>query len=232
MKKIFVFIMAFFLVSCANLNNGSQVINKDKNDNFNQNEQSSENKENSDFFQPISKDDILKKSSNNYESVFLSLDGKKIDLKSLNLNNDQSYFIDNNKVSVSEVLLKSFKISADYKVSKGMTIKFNGDDNDNRVYKGGNIPDSLKNTINKILPVNYNLKINFNISDFNFDMYESKIMSIYFYPLVYQLNYNDNIYYILKGKPLMVDVEQSFGKQSMNKIYMDGFVELRFLNEK
>lgn len=143
---------------------------------------------------------------------------KKIDLKSLNLINDELYFVDNNKISVSEKILKPIEIGAKYKVSKGMTMKFNGDGD--RVFKGQEISDSLKNTIHRILPFNDTLKINFNIIDFNFDNYESKIVIPYFYPIAYQINNDNNIYYILKGKPLI------------DNVYMDGFVELRFFNDE
>ena len=211
-------IIVIFLVSCSNLDNSNKVTNENKATNSNQKESVTENKDNSKFFQMISKEDILKKSGSDYESVFLSLDGKKIDLKSLNLIDDELYFVDNNKLSVSETILKPIEMSSKYKVAKGMTMKFNGDGD--RVFSGQEISNSLKNTINRILPFNDTLKINFNINDFNFDIYESKIVSIYFYPIVYQINNDDNIYYILKGKHLI------------DNVYMDGFVELRFFNDE
>lgn len=219
MKKLLILlIIVIFLVSCSNLDNSNKVTNENKATNSIQKESVTENKDNSKIFQMISKEDILKKSDSDYESVFLSLDGKKIDLKSLNLIHDELYPIDNNNIYVSETILKPIEMSSKYKVSKGMTIKFNGDGD--RVFSGQEISNSLKNTINRILPFNDTLKINFNISDFNFDIYDSKIVSIYFYPIVYQINNDDNIYYILKGKHLI------------DNVYMDGFVELRFFNDE
>ena len=74
-KKITYVLLFLILVSCSNLNQNNKlpivektVANKEK-------EPSHENKNNNEIFRPISKEDIVKKSD--YESVFLSLDGKK-----------------------------------------------------------------------------------------------------------------------------------------------------------
>ena len=127
--------------------------------------------------------------------------GSKIDPNSLKLKDKNTYDIKesskNINIEIKEVLLEPIKISS----------------KDNNHIRSNKIKNSISKIISKCIPVNEELEI-------VVDEEITKEVNLWFYPICYEITYNDNVYRILKPANMTDNIEFTY-------MVSDGLIEVR-----
>lgn len=119
-------------------------------------------------------------------------------------------------VEINEVLLEPIKVTADYGGDGVSNLPA-----DNLGYVGVNLIDpSVKKIISKYIPINYELKIEQNIIVDSSLFVNGSAVSLWFYPICYEITYNDNVYRILKPANMTDNIEFTY-------MVSDGLIEVR-----
>ena len=119
-------------------------------------------------------------------------------------------------VEINEVLLEPIKLTADYDGDGVSNLPV-----DNLGYVGVNLIDpSVKKIISKYIPINYELKIEQNIIVDSSLFVNGSAVSLWFYPICYEITYNDNVYRILKPANMADNIEFMY-------MVSDGLIEVR-----
>ena len=119
-------------------------------------------------------------------------------------------------LEINEVLLEPIKLTADYNSEELINLPV-----DNLGYVGvDKINTSVKEIISKYVPFNYELKIDQNISVDSSMFVEDSTASLWFYPICYEITYNDNVYRILKPANMADNIEFMY-------MVSDGLIEVR-----
>ena len=119
-------------------------------------------------------------------------------------------------VDINEVLLEPIKVPADYGGDGVSNLPV-----DNLGYVGVNLIDpSVKKIISKYIPINYELKIEQNIIVDSSLFVNGSAVSLWFYPICYEITYNDNVYRILKPANMTDNIEFTY-------MVSDGLIEVR-----
>lgn len=148
------------------------------------------------------------------EATLVDIDGFELDKSMFYIVNDGS---ENNFIEVSEVMLEPIKLLYDYG-SNGLSA-INSDQLGYIKANDINLKD-LK-LIEKCIPINFDLKIEQEITLDNEKFDDNKIVSFWFYPICYEITYNkENVYRILKtANPIQND--------EMIRVVADGLIEIR-----
>ena len=120
----------------------------------------------------------------------------------------------NEYVKVKEIILEPLKISADYAPSESLTI--NKMDSINLCTSA--IDEDVLDIISKIIPINISLNTNTDVPYEEYNFPSGKKVSVWFYPICYEVTYGEDTYRILK-------IEEG---NEFNKMCSDGIYELRF----
>lgn len=119
-------------------------------------------------------------------------------------------------VEINEVLLEPIKLTADYGGDGVSNLPV-----DKLGYVGVNLIDpSVKKIISKYIPINYELKIEQNIIVDSSLFVNGSAVSLWFYPICYEITYNDNVYRILKPANMTDNIEFTY-------MVSDGLIEVR-----
>lgn len=228
-KKLFIIILTFgILITMASCQKDTEnVTNNDNEDN-----QSSLIKNDFDNTELNNNDDL---------AVYNISSLEKIDLNNFKFNSDSSYYreatlvdIDdfeldksmlyivndgtaNNFIEVSEIMLEPIKLLYDYGSNGLSAIK---SDQLGHI-KANEINSNDLKLIEKCIPINFDLKIEQEITLANEKFDDNKIVSFWFYPICYEITYNEEtVYRILKtANPIQ--------NKEMIRIVADGLIEVR-----
>ena len=119
-------------------------------------------------------------------------------------------------VEINEVLLEPIKLTADYDGDGVSNLPV-----DNLGYVGVNLIDpSVKKIISKYIPINYELKIEQNIIVDSSLFVNGSAVSLWFYPICYEVTINNKTYRVLK-------VDNKSNENSIIKVKADGILEVR-----
>lgn len=148
------------------------------------------------------------------ESSLVDIDGFELDKSMFYIVNDG---YENNFIEVSEIMLEPIKLLYDYG-SNGLSA-INSDQLGYIKANEINLKD-LK-LIEKCIPINFDLKIEQEITLDNEKIDDNKIVSFWFYPICYEITYNKKtVYRILKtANPIQND--------EMIRVVADGLIEIR-----
>lgn len=141
---------------------------------------------------------------------------KQITFEDVNVYEESRYLVSNSNeyIKVKEIILEPLKISADYApseaiiISKLDTIKLCTDE----------IDKDVLDVLSKVIPINATLSSNADVPYEDYDFPSGKMVSVWFYPICYEVTYGEDTYRILK-------VESG---NELNKLCSDGVYELRF----
>lgn len=136
-------------------------------------------------------------------SQFYDMEGNPINPGELSLKLYENYLIDDQQISLSEVILSPIQITANYKVLKDQYVKFANIASYSSV-ENDNI--QMKNILQRIIGFNTILPISHNLSQIQFIPSSDIVITIYFYPICYKVetfyykyeNPSDT-FYTLKG---------------------------------
>ena len=144
-------------------------------------------------------------------------DGIEVKSDDIKLAKPLVYAIDKDVyVEINEVLLEPIKVTADYGGDGVSNLPV-----DNLGYVGVNLIDpSVKKIISKYIPINYELKIEQNIIVDSSLFVNGSAVSLWFYPICYEITYNDNVYRILKPANMADNIEFMY-------MVSDGLIEVR-----
>ena len=144
-------------------------------------------------------------------------DGMEVKSTDIKLAETLVYAIDKDVyLEINEVLLEPIKLTADYDSEGLINLPL-----DNWGYVGTDkIEPSVKKIISKYVPINYELKIDQNISVDSSMFVEDSTASLWFYPICYEITYNDNVYRILKSANMADNIEFMY-------MVSDGLIEVR-----
>lgn len=159
------------------------------------------------------------------ERIFYDLSGNKIQLDDLQFVDDDRCYVDDEELIVSQIILEPIKITADYKGPYDMN--FQKLEN-HMILKGQDIDDTLTVRLNKIMGYNEYLNVYTEFDKFNISLKTNKTVSMYFYPFVYEIEYKDDCYRILKPEKAIAEQEFENGTITVPKLFNDGIYELRF----
>lgn len=228
-KKLFIVIITFgILVTMASCQKDTEnVTNNDNEDN-----QSSLIKNDFDNIELNNNDDLAvynissleKIDLNNFkfnsdssyyrEATLVDIDGFELDKSMLYIVNDGTA---NNFIEVSEIMLEPIKLLYDYGSNGLSAIK---SDQLGHI-KANEINSNDLKLIEKCIPINFDLKIEQEITLANEKFDDNKIVSFWFYPICYEITYNEEtVYRILKtANPIQ--------NKEMIRIVADGLIEVR-----
>ncbi len=144
-------------------------------------------------------------------------DGMEVKSTDIKLAETLVYAIDKDVyLEINEVLLEPIKLTADYDSEGLINLPL-----DNWGYVGTDkIEPSVKKIISKYIPINYELKIEQNIIVDSSLFVEDSAASLWFYPICYEITYNDNVYRILKPANMADNIEFMY-------MVADGLIEVR-----
>lgn len=144
-------------------------------------------------------------------------DGMEVKSTDIKLAETLVYAIDKDVyLEINEVLLEPIKLTADYDSEGLINLPL-----DNWGYVGTDkIEPSVKKIISKYVPINYELKIDQNINVDSSMFVEDSTASLWFYPICYEITYNDNVYRILKPANMADNIEFMY-------MVSDGLIEVR-----
>lgn len=148
------------------------------------------------------------------EASLVDIDGFELDKSMFYIVNDGT---ENNFIEVSEIMLEPIKLLYDYG-SNG----FSAINTDQLGYiKANDINLKDLKLIEKCIPINFDLKIEQEITLDNEKFDDNKIVSFWFYPICYEITYNkETVYRILKtANPIQND--------EMIRVVADGLIEIR-----
>ena len=156
-------------------------------------------------------------------SQFYDMEGNPINPGELSLKLYENYLIDDQQISLSEVILSPIQITANYKVLKDQYVKFANIASYSSV-ENDNI--QMKNILQRIIGFNTILPISHNLSQIQFIPSSDIVITIYFYPICYKVetfyykyeNPSDT-FYTLKG-----------GHQA-NGLFCDGIYEVHTVED-
>lgn len=156
-------------------------------------------------------------------SQFYDMEGNPINPGELSLKLYENYLIDDQQISLSEVICSPIQITANYKVLKDQYVEFANIASYSSV-ENDNI--QMKNILQRIIGFNTILPISHNLSQIQFIPSSDIVITIYFYPICYKVetfyykyeNPSDT-FYTLKG-----------GYQ-VNGLFCDGIYEVRTVED-
>ena len=156
-------------------------------------------------------------------SQFYDMECNPINPSELSLKLYENYLIDDQQISLSEVICSPIQITANYKVLKDQYVEFANIASYSSV-ENDNI--QMKNILQRIIGFNTILPISHNLSQIQFIPSSDIVITIYFYPICYKVetfyykyeNPSDT-FYTLKG-----------GHQ-VNGLFCDGIYEVRTVED-
>ena len=149
-------------------------------------------------------------------SQFYDMEGNPINPGELSLKLYENYLIDDQQISLSEVILSPIQITANYKVLKDQYVKFANIASYSSV-ENDNI--QMKNILQRIIGFNTILPISHNLSQIQFIPSSDIVITIYFYPICYKVDAINYSFYTLKGA------------HQFDGLYCDGIYEVRTVEE-
>ena len=147
-------------------------------------------------------------------SQFYDMEGNPINPGELSLKLYENYLIDDQQISLSEVILSPIQITANYKVLKDQYVKFANIASYSSV-ENDNI--QMKNILQRIIGFNTILPISHNLSQIQFIPSSDIVITIYFYPICYKVDAINDLFYTLKGA------------HQFDGLYCDGIYEIRIV---
>lgn len=152
-------------------------------------------------------------------SQFYDMECNPINPGELSLKLYENYLIDDQQISLSEVILSPIQITAKFRVKKGEVITIFGTD-----YKTNLENDNvqMQSLLQKIIGFNTKLQISLDLERVQYVPVSDRIITYYFYPICYKVETFSNkmgapsdTFYTLKG-----------GHQ-VNGLFCDGIYEVR-----
>ena len=209
-KIVYLIITIFLLVSCANKTSNKSDEQKPVASNTSEEE----------FVTDVTS--LLDyKFSGTIEDAYISAlfrNKKQIMFEHVDAYKESKYIVNinglNEYAKVKEVILEPLKISADYAPSESLTIN----EIDSIKLCTSAINEDVLDIISKIIPINSTLSTNTDVPYEEYNFPSGKKVSVWFYPICYEVTYGENTYRILK-------IEEG---NEFNKMCSDGIYELRF----
>jgi len=154
-------------------------------------------------------------------SQFYDMEGNPINPGELSLKLYENYLIDDQQISLSEVILSPIQITANYKVLKDQYVKFANIASYSSV-ENDNI--QMKNILQRIIGFNTILPISHNLSQIQFIPSSDIVITIYFYPICYKV---ETFYYKYENPS---DTFYTLkGAHQFDGLYCDGIYEIRIV---
>ena len=147
-------------------------------------------------------------------SQFYDMEGNPINPGELSLKLYENYLIDDQQISLSEVICSPIQITANYKVLKDQYVEFANIASYSSV-ENDNI--QMKNILQRIIGFNTILPISHNLSQIQFIPSSDIVITIYFYPICYKVDAINDSFYTLKGA------------HQFDGLYCDGIYEIRIV---
>lgn len=152
-------------------------------------------------------------------SQFYDLEGNPIDMREISLKLYVNYFIDDQQISLNEVILSPIQITPSFRVKTGEVITISGTD-DTTNLENDNV--QMQSLLQKIIGFNTKLQISLDLERVQYVPVSDRIITYYFYPICYKVETFSNkmgapsdTFYTLKG-----------GHQ-VNGLFCDGIYEVR-----
>ena len=156
-------------------------------------------------------------------SQFYDMEGNPINPGELSLKLYENYLIDDQQISLSEVILSPIQITANYKVLKDQYVKFANIASYSSV-ENDNI--QMKNILQRIIGFNTILPISHNLSQIQFIPSSDIVITIYFYPICYKV---ETFYYKYENPS---DTFYTLkGAHQFDGLYCDGIYEVRTVED-
>ena len=127
-----------------------------------------------------------------------------------------NYFIDDQQISLSEVICSPIQITAKFKVKTGEVITISGTD-DTTNLENDNV--QMQSLLQKIIGFNTKLQISLDLERVQYVPASDRVITYYFYPICYKVETLKNTFYTLKA-----------GHQ-VNGLYCDGIYEVRTVED-
>ena len=149
-------------------------------------------------------------------SQFYDMEGNPINPGELSLKLYENYLIDDQQISLSEVICSPIQITANYKVLKDQYVEFANIASYSSV-ENDNI--QMKNILQRIIGFNTILPISHNLSQIQFIPSSDIVITMYFYPICYKVDAINYSFYTLKGA------------HQFDGLYCDGIYEVRTVED-
>ena len=152
-------------------------------------------------------------------SQFYDMECNPINPSELSLKLYENYFIDDQQISLNEVILSPIHITPSFRVKKGEVITISGTDYTTNL-ENDNV--QMQSLLQKIIGFNTKLQISLDLERVQYVPVSDRIITYYFYPICYKVETFSNkmgapsdTFYTLKG-----------GHQ-VNGLFCDGIYEVR-----
>ena len=149
-------------------------------------------------------------------SQFYDMECNPINPSELSLKLYVNYFIDDQQISLNEVILSPIQITPSFRVKTGEVITISGTD-DTTNLENDNV--QMQSLLQKIIGFNTKLQISLDLERVQYVPASDRIITYYFYPICYKVETLKNTFYTLK-----------VGHQ-VNGLYCDGIYEVRTVED-
>ena len=134
-----------------------------------------------------------------------------------------NYFIDDQQISLSEVICSPIQITAKFKVKTGEVITISGTD-DTTNLENDNV--QMQSLLQKIIGFNTKLQISLDLERVQYVPASDRVITYYFYPICYRVETFSN----KMGAPLDTFYTLKGGHQ-VNGLFCDGIYEVRSVED-
>ena len=134
-----------------------------------------------------------------------------------------NYFIDDQQISLSEVICSPIQITAMFKVKTGEVITISGTDNTTNL-ENDNV--QMQSLLQKIIGFNTKLQISLDLERVQYVPASDRVITCYFYPICYRVETFSN----KMGAPLDTFYTLKGGHQ-VNGLFCDGIYEVRTVED-
>lgn len=156
-------------------------------------------------------------------SQFYDMECNPINPGELSLKLYENYLIDDQQISLSEVILSPIQITAKFRVKTGEVITISGTD-DTTNLENDNV--QMQSLLQKIIGFNTKLQISLDLERVQYVPASDRVITYYFYPICYRVETFSN----KMGAPLDTFYTLKGGHQ-VNGLFCDGIYEVRTVED-
>ena len=156
-------------------------------------------------------------------SQFYDMECNPINPGELSLKLYENYLIDDQQISLSEVILSPIQITAKFRVKTGEVITISGTD-DTTDLENDNV--QMQSLLQKIIGFNTQLQISLDLERVQYVPASDRVITYYFYPICYRVETFSN----KMGAPLDTFYTLKGGHQ-VNGLFCDGIYEVRTVED-
>ena len=156
-------------------------------------------------------------------SRFYDMECNPINPSELSLKLYVNYFIDDQQISLNEVILSPIQITPSFRVKTGEVITISGTD-DTTNLENDNV--QMQSLLQKIIGFNTKLQISLDLERVQYVPASDRVITYYFYPICYRVETFSN----KMGAPLDTFYTLKGGHQ-VNGLFCDGIYEVRSVED-